>query len=132
MTNFEKFKKDIEPYIYALESWTIKDGVIIVCRDFGSCRKCIFYNEHEFCNKYKYKWLLKEYEEPKVDWSQVEVDAPILVSDDGKNWIKRHFCEYVDGKVYAWINGGTSWSKDTKNGYDKNTWKYAKLPNADN
>ena len=71
-------------------------------------------------------WLLEdceEYEEPEVDWSDVEVDTPILVRQ-GKNgrWLERHFAKYENGDVYAWVDGQTSWT-----GADKIKWRYAKL-----
>ena len=67
---------------------------------------------------------MKEYEEPEVDWSEVEVDTPILVTnfEDGK-WRQRYFAKFEDGKVYAWVDGGTSWSSDNKT----HKWNYAKL-----
>ena len=67
----------------------------------------------------------KEYEEPETDWSKVEVDTPILVRDvENENWYRRYFAKYENGKVYAWINGVTSWSATE----DRTTcWNYAKL-----
>ena len=70
-------------------------------------------------------WLMKEYEEPQVDWSRVEVDTPILVrdyEDATTSWIRRYFAEYKDGVVYAWNGGCTSWSEKCMTG-----WNYAKL-----
>lgn len=60
-----------------------------------------------------------------VDWSKVAVDTPILVSGDNKEWFKRCFAEYKDGKVYCWLNGKTSWTAfgERSIGY----WKYTKL-----
>ena len=74
------------------------------------------------------KNILKPYkEEPEIDWSKVAVDTPILVKDsENNNWFKRHFAKYENGKVYAWSDGGTSWSCD--NGTVD--WKYAKLAEA--
>ena len=80
------------------------------------------------CNMISLIWLMKEYEEPQVDWSKVEVDTPILVRDNEDTesatavWLKRYFAEYKDGLVYAWTNGRTSWNEDKMHG-----WKYAKL-----
>lgn len=45
-----------------------------------------------------------------IDWSKVEVDTPVLVSNDNKEWIKRYFARYEDGNVYCWLNGRTSWT----------------------
>ena len=70
---------------------------------------------------------MEEYEEPKVDWSKVKVDTPILVRQ-GKNgeWLERHFAKYENGDVYAWVDGQTSWT-----GADKIKWRYAKLAEVD-
>ena len=70
---------------------------------------------------------MKEYEEPKIDWSKVKVDTPILVRQ-GKNgeWLERHFAKYENGDVYAWVDGQTSWT-----GADKIKWKHAKLAEVD-
>ena len=81
----------------------------------------------EHCHTLQMIWLLEEYkepEEPKVDWSKVKVDTPILVRQ-GKNgeWLERHFAKYENGDVYAWVDGQTSWT-----GADEIKWKYAKLP----
>lgn len=67
-------------------------------------------------------WLEAEYVEPPVDWSKVEVDAPILVSMDGNEWEKRHFASYVDGVVKAWDDGRTSYTEK-----EVCQWPYAKL-----
>lgn len=60
-----------------------------------------------------------------VDWESVEVDTPILVSNDNKTWLKRYFAGYEDGKVYAWLNGKTSWSSICE--FSTGHFKYAKL-----
>lgn len=61
-----------------------------------------------------------------IDWSQVAVDTPILVSDDKKDWFTRYFALYFDGKIYAWNYGDTSQSVDK--GRMRN-WEYVKLVN---
>ena len=80
---------------------------------------------------WKYAKLAEDKEkckEPKVDWSKVEVDTPILVRDfEGSDWFRRHFAKYENGTVYAWDGGDTSWS-----GGDVMTdWKYAKLAESE-
>ena len=79
------------------------------------------------CQMIQMLWLMEEYEEPKVDWSKVKVDTPILVRQ-GKNgdWLARHFAKYENGNVYAWVDGQTSWT-----GADKIKWRYAKLAEVD-
>ena len=77
------------------------------------------------CRMLQAMWLLEDYKEPEVDWSKVEVDTPILVRDREDTtipWVRRYFAEYIDGVVYAWNGGCTSWSEEYTTG-----WKYAKL-----
>lgn len=60
-----------------------------------------------------------------IDWNKVEVDTPILVSDNGIDWGKRYFALFEDGIIYAWESGATSWSVENKGRVV--SWKYAKL-----
>lgn len=62
-----------------------------------------------------------------MDWSKVEVDTKILVSDDGDVWCKRYFAKYENDKVCAFVGGATSFSK----GGCYISWKYAKLYKED-
>ncbi|MFR8738998.1 MAG: hypothetical protein ACLVFL_09700, partial [Eubacterium sp.] len=74
--------------------------------------------------------LFSKYEEPKIDWSKVKVDTPILVRDFEKAaWERRYFAGFKDGEVYAWNGGLTSWTADD----EKNVciWKYAKLTESE-
>ena len=60
-----------------------------------------------------------------IDWSKVEVDTPVLVSNDNKEWIKRYFARYEDGNVYCWLNGKTSWTAICE--LSIGHWNYTKL-----
>lgn len=78
------------------------------------------------CHMLQMIWLLEDYKEPEVDWSKVEVDTPILVrqtEDEDREWERRHFAKYENGKVYAWGEGYTSWSSEGH----MVIWNYAKL-----
>lgn len=127
MTNYEKNKDDIID-ILANDKWLAanKQGKICEC-DAINCNDCLFYNDEDFsdCVKSRTRWLNAEYIEPPVDWTKVEVDTPVLVSEDNKDWFKRYFAEYANGKVWTWLSGTTSWSNDGKN--DMTPWEYAKL-----
>ena len=73
-------------------------------------------------------WLMKEYEEPEVDWSKVEVDTPILVRHSEKaEWIRRYFAKYENGIVYAWGSGLTSWTTQGMT----TAWQFAKLAESE-
>lgn len=92
-----------------------------------SCDDCIF-NGH--CTLVaKRQWLKQEHVE-QVDWSKVKVDTPILVRNyESGDWTKRYFAKFVDGKVYAWIAGATSWSADGE--LDVTSWNCAKLAESE-
>ena len=64
-----------------------------------------------------------EFEEV-VDWSKVPVDTKILVSEDGKDWCRRYFAKYEGGRVYAFMDGTTSFTGSSESSL---SWKYAKL-----
>ena len=68
--------------------------------------------------------ILKPYEEEhEIDWYKVAVDTPILVKNSkNENWHERHFAKYVNGRVYAWNDGKTSWTED-----GVIAWEYVKL-----
>lgn len=63
----------------------------------------------------------------EVDWAEVAVDTPILVSNDNVNWCCRHFAKYEDNMIYAWGGGCTSYT--TNEAID---WHYAKLAEVNN
>ena len=66
-------------------------------------------------------------EEPEIDWYKVAVDTPILVRDSESEaaWRHRYFAKYVNGVVYAWISGSTSWSANNDDAIV--AWNIAKL-----
>ena len=118
MTNLEKYAEEIKNY---KDDNFCSDFVIPVilkgCKCFSPC---------EQCRMLQTIWLMKEYTEPEVDWSKVEVDTPILVKNvEQESWYKRYFAGYKNGKVSAWVNGATSWTALDED--DDYTWNYAKL-----
>ena len=118
MKNYEKYADKIKEYndssfcLRFVEPYVL-NAIGLSCSRLG-CSKC---------RVVQTVWLMKEYVEPQVDWSRIEVDTPILVRDnDYGKWIRRYFATH-DGKfVYAWNGGRTSWSEEYTTG-----WKYAKL-----
>lgn len=115
MKNYEKYAEEIREY----------EGIHF-CDEF--VKPHIFEKDSctgvtcERCNMLQMLWLLEDYKEPEVDWSKVEVDTPILVSnsEDG-DWYRRYFAKY-NGKMFAWSDGRTSWNET-----DVRAWDYAKL-----
>ena len=63
-----------------------------------------------------------------IDWSKIPVDTKVLVSSSGKDWHRRHFAEYKDGKVYCFNNGITSFTaQGSEFPSGKVSWEYVKL-----
>ena len=125
MKNYEKYADEIREYkgdsicTDFIEPYILK-SINAKCIN-TSCPKC---------HLYRTIWLMEDYKEPEVDWSKVEVDTPILVRDDeNKEWNKRYFAKYEDGKVYAWNLGLTSWTTQDNN--DLTHWRYAKLAESE-
>lgn len=87
------------------------------------CGNCLMNTRklEETCYDALWNWFLQEAE---IDWSKVPVDTPIYVSMDEKDWVPRYFAAHRNDRVYAWSNGGTSFSarKDACKG-----WPYARL-----
>lgn len=60
-----------------------------------------------------------------VDWRNVAVDTPVLVSVNGVKWYKRYFAKADYCGVYVWNKGATSWSIENVN--DTEVWNHIKL-----
>lgn len=59
-----------------------------------------------------------------VDWSKVEVDTKILVSNDDVRWYRAHFAMFENDTIYSFSNGTTSFTYE----YSAfEPWKYAIL-----
>lgn len=120
MKNKEKYRDEIIKAIkehepcYSFIGSNILNSYGLSCNQVESCHMC-----HLLCGI----WLEEEYKEPEVDWTEVEVDTPILVKDyNNAAWEKRHFAKYENGKVLAWNGGRTSFSETTYC-----AWNIAKL-----
>lgn len=59
-----------------------------------------------------------------VDWTKVEVDTKILVSNDDIRWYHAHFAMFENDTIYSFIDGTTSF---TYNYTGLVSWQYAKL-----
>lgn len=129
MLNIEKYKEELENIgVLNPDELAVIDGKPCMCQE-TECNMCELRSVESCCVDRTDNWLFSEYKEPEIDWSKVEVDTPILVSEDAKGWNKRYFAKFTNGIVYAWMGGATSWTAD--NEYDVNPWKYAKLAESE-
>ena len=119
MKNKEKYAKEIIELAEKGERVAASGGKPVSCNLFERCEDGCDFNTD--CTQSREKWFNKEYN----PWRNVAVDTKILVSQDGVNWYKRHFAKCVDGVVYAFWDGNTSFTSDS-NDYVK-AWNYAKL-----
>ena len=124
MKNYEKYAKELKEY----------DGLSF-CEDFvipyiTKNRSRCGHTSCIGCQIQQMIWLLGEYEEPKTDWSKVEVDTPILVKNsEDDEWHRRYFAKYEDGYIYAWRDGCTSWTAYSND--DVTMREYAKLAESE-
>lgn len=126
MNNLEKHQKELAKYLLNNESFCVtEEGNICSC-DLNPCGNCLFHSLPGGCTKARRDWLAEECVEPKVDWSKVAVDTPILVRNfESDLWKHRYFAKYKNGKIYAWADGRASWSVNESN--DIIDWSFAKL-----
>lgn len=83
------------------------------------CCKCKLNHDN---NKFKLDCVRLEAEYPEeaikiieewskeIDWSKVEVDTKLLVSNKEILWNKRHFAKYEDGTIYVYQQGCSSYT----------------------
>ena len=125
MKNYEKYADKIKEHndssfcLRFVEPYVL-NAIGLSCSRLG-CSKC---------RVVQTAWLMKEYVEPEVDWSKVEVDTPILVRDsENTEWLKKYFAKYENGYVYVWNLGRTSWT--APNDKSVSAWSYAKLAESE-
>ena len=120
MKNYEKYADEIKKY----NGWNFcTDFIVPYVLKSDDC-----FNNCSRCGMLQMIWLMEDYEEPKVDWSKVEIDTPVLVRDsEDKDWERFYFAKYENGLVYTWVAGATSWT--AKGNMYK--WRYAKLAESE-
>lgn len=129
MNNYEKYQESIDPILQRGEHIALNKNTkaIVSCAKLD-CEDCLFsrrYNWHYDCILNRTKWLVEEYTKPEVDWTKVQVDTPVLVSDDGIKWFRRYFAKVSKlDTIYVYCDGATSWSAD---GDSPVQYKYAEL-----
>lgn len=126
MKNREKYKNELMDTIKNdgnICEFMIKHGVSqMFGKDMESfCRE----TECQSCTTALQLWLDEEYEEPKVNWSNVPVDTLVRVRDrEEQDWILRYFKGINEEHRYeAWESGATS--KTAKGKYL--CWRYCEL-----
>lgn len=124
MTNREAYKDKPDEMLSAFLAAV--EGKPVHCEDMD-CQECDFRGKCPVREKCVIDWLNAEYQEPTVDWSKVPIDTPVLVSDTGETWIRRHFYK-IDkhGRLLTYAFGRTSWSAECA----VEQWTYMKLEDS--
>ena len=131
MNNYEYYKEKIDAILDNGGGIGVNKDTneTMVCERLD-CGECLFsyrYNKCNHCGINRIKWLVSEYKEPEVNWSEILIDTPVLISVDGKNgnWFNRYFAGVNEkGQPTVFSYGATQWS----NGYEKPCYfKYIKL-----
>lgn len=65
------------------------------------------------------------------EFDGLEIDDPVLVSDDNVNWIPSHYAGNEDGKILVWAGGTTSFTCKMFYNPTKVTCRFWKLPDID-
>jgi hypothetical protein len=119
MKNREKFANELIYFALQNKKFGIKNGKPEPCNEMD-CNDCEYVGKG--CDNLT-EWGEQEYIEPKVDWSKVPVDTPIYVKDLKIGyWLPRYFYKYENGKVFAFIDGKTSFTTDRAT-----EWEHVKL-----
>ena len=110
MLNKEKYAKEILDIVCSGDSVALKNGCLYPCANIA-CEECDLNYSHN-CHKNLIEWANSEYKEHKIDWSKVPIDTPIYVWDGNNKDSKkrRYFAKYKDKKIYAFMDGTTSWT----------------------
>lgn len=131
MTNYEHYKEQIE-WIARLGrsvAMNATTGEIVCCGDIN-CNECLFQGSGDAnCSQKAFKWADEEYKDD-VDWSKIPLDTPVLVSNDKKIWVRRHFATPALKNddcftVRTFADGKTNWSSEERDFCER--WRYAKL-----
>lgn len=128
MNYFDVIKKENVGKSYEMVIDGVNKGVWELKNGFGTDEFEFYREERPLSRIYFASQVIRMEFEEVVDWSKVPVDTKVLVSNDGKEWSRRHFAEYKDGKVYCFNSGVTSFT--VKESYflnEKASWGYAKL-----
>ena len=119
----ENIGKSYEMFIDGVSKgvWELKNG-------FGTEEFDFYKEERPLSRIYFASQVIRMEFREVVDWSKVPVDTKVLVSEDGKEWSRRHFAKYEDGKVWCFNGGLTSFTTVERIYFSNATsWDYAKL-----
>lgn len=124
ITNYENNKEIVDRYAVAQVPWEIDtvSGEITPCSKILACASLCEFAKGENCGLKRMEWLSEEYID--IDWSKVEIDTLILVSNDGNTWAYRYFAGTFFGRLYTFPFDSKS---DNERQMNLIEWRFGKL-----
>lgn len=124
ITNYENNREIIDLYAAAQVPWGIDtvSGEITPCSKILACASLCEFAKGEDCGLKRMEWLSDEYID--IDWSKVDVDTLILVSNDRIVWSHRYFAGEFFGRLYTFPFDNKS---DNERQMNLIEWKFGKL-----
>lgn len=124
ITNYENNKEIVDRYAVAQVQWGIDtvSGEITPCSKILACASLCEFAKGEDCGLKRMEWLSDEYID--IDWSKVDVDTLILVSNDRIVWSHRYFAGEFFGRLYTFPFDHKSNDNKQMNLIE---WKFGKL-----
>lgn len=121
MLNAEKFKEEIAATNH---DFALVGNKVVKCT-ITTCDGCSF---KIGCRSEAIKWLISEYEEPKIEPEvyNLKCDDKVEVSNNGVHWNRRYLKRISGDSVVTWCGGTTSFSADDDD--DVTEWAYARIP----
>lgn len=121
MLNKDYYKDAIFELAFRGKNIAVVNGEPVSCTR-TSCGDCELCGTLQGCRVARFAWANSEHID-KVDWTKVKKDTPILVRNNINDyWHRRYFANFDGDKVFAYSDGGTSWSASKTD-----WWLYARL-----
>lgn len=135
LKNGMSYKNRDDEIFYIINDKVFVKADVITLRYHRELYQELVYYDEDFKWSSNKKWDIMEiydcdnkliWKRKEVDWSKIPVDTKVLVKNSqDQEWERRYFAKYEDGKVYAFMNGVTSWSISAWG--DIAPWEEAKL-----
>ena len=120
LKNGMSYKNRDDEIFYIINDKVFVKADVITLRYHRELYQELVYYDEDFKWSSNKKWDIMEiydcdnkliWKRKEVDWSKIPVDTKVLVKNSqDQEWERRYFAKYEDGKVYAFMNGVTSWS----------------------
>lgn len=118
MTNKEFYKEQILYLVCEGSKIAINKDTQMPCKcENVHCNTCLLYGDSYNCRQTFSEWCKAEYVKP----CPFKKDELVEVSQNGVDWLLRHFCKLENEMYYCYENGKTS-----TNSHCTQAWRYCR------